>query len=770
MDEDLPQDSRFAQLFAPIKDLTKNWDIDLATLLQVYMHDLDSLQINIMPPSQSQHSPTSAVGSKSQGKSSLLNFAEAAFLVQGSAQIYSRKVEYLYELTLNLLDFLASRKPAAPTANGFEDGDDPPPDQAPRTRGRKARNQTADDEDECFASLDSIQESADIDLIEEDESTPVKRKKRHTRSQKFIKAVPLDLVPLEEFEKSDVPLTTRTGEVVGKKDDFRINTCYTHASGALLLNVANSRLVDLPDDPNATLVAIPSLHFDDDASSSQPATPTVAGAEIAAVGAATPSNPPDHFDDSPRDDDDDTTMHVDTADEADGVVEAPADLVADGDSVNEVERHDALRGRRERENLADSAEVIAAKQRAAVENAFAFLEPFEKDYHTNNNKDKKKRLVDKPAQKGRRKTYRFPECLSTKENNKDKSKKRKRGQKNDDKAGDLTLKSTQQTVSQFLESVTGISKRNKFPKNPLKVVAYGELDDLFYVEMKRRSKRHALRNSLARKSVANEETFPIQKDNEERQRPTPIDYNDTQLDRDLLAIFEGPDLPDEESTDGEADNGAPLETPGPNVDNGADLVGDGVNRQAAPLNDKDFDGGFGDLVDNDAMLPNFAAGEPLASGKTYEQLVREQVEQFMSNAHQSINLTDLAQRVHDWERKIAPALAVEETRRLFDVNIYGDEILRFLMRKMGQNGQEALVVPFADFVDEKERFEICRYALASLMLANHENIEIVQSGSTEESVNTMTMKYLTSKRHYKQVEQYVAPSRVGNEENEDSRV
>lgn len=93
MDEDLPQDSRFAQIFAPIKDLAKNWDIDLSQLLQAYMHDLDALEINLLPPSQSQHSPNSiAAPTKSQSKSSFMNFAEAAFLVQVYTSISIRMI------------------------------------------------------------------------------------------------------------------------------------------------------------------------------------------------------------------------------------------------------------------------------------------------------------------------------------------------------------------------------------------------------------------------------------------------------------------------------------------------------------------------------------------------------------------------------------------------------------------------------------------------------------------------------------------------------
>jgi hypothetical protein len=42
--------------------------------------------------------------------------------------------------------------------------------------------------------------------------------------------VPISFIPLSDFEKSDVPLFSRTNakEQIGKKDDFRINSCHIY--------------------------------------------------------------------------------------------------------------------------------------------------------------------------------------------------------------------------------------------------------------------------------------------------------------------------------------------------------------------------------------------------------------------------------------------------------------------------------------------------------------------------------------------------------------
>ena len=118
---------RFAHLLQPIRDLAQNWHIDLATELEDYLQELDSLTVLIDPSPSSLSSPTSS--SSSPASSSLpLNFAEAALLIQGSACVYSKKVEYLYSLLYATLDVVIDKakkdgqKASSINAEG-EDGD-----------------------------------------------------------------------------------------------------------------------------------------------------------------------------------------------------------------------------------------------------------------------------------------------------------------------------------------------------------------------------------------------------------------------------------------------------------------------------------------------------------------------------------------------------------------------------------------------------------------------------------------------------------------------
>eukprot|EP00658_Telonema_sp_P-2_P085460 TRINITY_DN9748_c0_g1_i2.p1 TRINITY_DN9748_c0_g1~~TRINITY_DN9748_c0_g1_i2.p1 ORF type:complete len:644 (+),score=133.08 TRINITY_DN9748_c0_g1_i2:122-2053(+) len=98
------------QLLKPIRDLSENWSIDIAQELESYLHELGDIQISF-------------------GAGESLNFAEAALLIQGSACIYGKKVEYLHALVFKVMEMLAARN--AEENNGDEseqpaltDGDD----------------------------------------------------------------------------------------------------------------------------------------------------------------------------------------------------------------------------------------------------------------------------------------------------------------------------------------------------------------------------------------------------------------------------------------------------------------------------------------------------------------------------------------------------------------------------------------------------------------------------------------------------------------------
>ncbi|KAK3016356.1 hypothetical protein RJ639_005740, partial [Escallonia herrerae] len=79
----------------PLRDLESNWSVDLAKNLEEYLLKICSGEIT---------------GEIDDGGRLSVNFAEAALLLQGSIQVYSRKVEYLYSLVLHALEFISQKK------------------------------------------------------------------------------------------------------------------------------------------------------------------------------------------------------------------------------------------------------------------------------------------------------------------------------------------------------------------------------------------------------------------------------------------------------------------------------------------------------------------------------------------------------------------------------------------------------------------------------------------------------------------------------------
>ena len=97
------QDLRFVNLLKPIKDLTANWSVPLSNYLQDYLEEIKEVELEL------------------DGQTAKLNFAEAALLLQGSVSVYSKKVEFLWQNVLRMLDLLASKKALEEAENGEED-------------------------------------------------------------------------------------------------------------------------------------------------------------------------------------------------------------------------------------------------------------------------------------------------------------------------------------------------------------------------------------------------------------------------------------------------------------------------------------------------------------------------------------------------------------------------------------------------------------------------------------------------------------------------
>ncbi|VDK65649.1 unnamed protein product [Onchocerca ochengi] len=205
--------TRYAFLLQPIRDLQKNWDIDISHLLEEFVERIREL---------SDHSGSEDVGIGREGK---FNFAEAAILIQGSTMVYGKKVEYVHGLARDFYEQLRDKKISQKRNSDMENVED------------DVDEITQEPDDPCeliqFTNLRSVDWKT---LMLKSEAKP----------PPLLPQIPISLMPLADFEKTNVPLYSSRNlkELIGKKDDFIINTGFIHKSGALLLDLVNAELLN----------------------------------------------------------------------------------------------------------------------------------------------------------------------------------------------------------------------------------------------------------------------------------------------------------------------------------------------------------------------------------------------------------------------------------------------------------------------------------------------------------------------------------------------
>nr|XP_048300800.1 condensin-2 complex subunit H2 isoform X3 [Myodes glareolus] len=150
-----------------------------------------------------------------EGKTTM-NFIEAALLIQGSACVYSKKVEYLYSLVYQALDFISGKRQAKQLSLAQEDGNN-----------RAVSSGTPYETEDEFLSLDDFPDSrANVDLKNDQISSELL----------IIPLVPMALVAPDEVEKNSSPLYSCQGEVLASRKDFRMNTCTPDPRGSFMLD------------------------------------------------------------------------------------------------------------------------------------------------------------------------------------------------------------------------------------------------------------------------------------------------------------------------------------------------------------------------------------------------------------------------------------------------------------------------------------------------------------------------------------------------------
>ncbi|XP_058424008.1 condensin-2 complex subunit H2 isoform X4 [Diceros bicornis minor] len=602
-------EARFAHLLQPIRDLTKNWEVDVAAQLGEYLEELDQICISF-----------------DEGKTTM-NFIEAALLIQGSACVYSKKVEYLYSLVYQALDFISGKKRAKQLSSAREDG----------ASGDASSRATQEVEDE-FLSLDDLPDSrASVDLRNDQAPSEVL----------IVPLLPMALVAPDEVEKNDSPLYSCQGEVLASRKDFRMNTCTPHPRGAFMLEPVGvspmetllprnqkeaRRAEEQPMEVPGCSSLVPALSISQEPGTS-PGGPMVGG----------------------EGEDEDAEGAADLPE-----VMAP-EVSLEPQEPRTLQQSDAQPGRcvlRERREALEPASRLQE-----TPDPWQSLDPFDS-------------LDAKPFKKGR--PYSVPPCV-------EESPGQKRKRKGAAKLQDFH----QWYLATYAEHTDSRRPRRKGP-------SFADMEVLYWQHV--REQLETLRKLQRREKAerwlprAEEGLWPEEEDRLEDSLEDLEAAADELLEAEEYAEPEG-------AEPGEA----------------ADLA------------------------------------EAMPATLSYEELVRRNVELFITTSQKFVQETELSQRIRDWEDTIQPLLQEQEQHVPFDIHTYGDQVVS----RFSQLNQWC---PFAELVAGQPAFEVCRSMLASLQLANDYTVEITQQPGLEEAVDTMSLRLLTHQRAHKRFQTYAAPS------------
>ncbi|KAM7115058.1 condensin-2 complex subunit H2 isoform 3-T3 [Molossus nigricans] len=609
-------EARFAHLLQPIRDLTKNWEVDVAAQLGEYLEELDQICISF-----------------DEGKTTM-NFVEAALLIQGSACVYSKKVEYLYSLVYQALDFISGKRQAR-QLSAQEDG-------AIRDASSRASRQVEDE----FLSLDDLPDTrANVDLRSEQCPSEVV----------IVPLLPMALVALDEMEKNNNPLYSCQGEVLASRKDFRMNTCTPHPRGAFMLEPVGLSPMEtlLPRRGEGSGVG----PGEAERAEEQPM-------EVSVIRSPVPvpsiSQEPGTSPEGPR-----PGHGGEDEDDAEGAAELPEaeapEVPLEPQEPRSPQQSTAQPRRFDLRERPEALEPVS--QLKETPDPWQSLDPFNS-------------LDSKPFKKGR--PYSVPACVEEAP-----------GQKRKRKGATKLQDFHQWCLATYADHADGRRPRRKGP-------SFADMEVLYWTHVKEQLEtlRKLQRREVAKRWLprAEEGLWPVEED---------------RLEDSLQELGAADDFLEPE-------------------------------EYAEPDGAK-----LGEAADLEA--------EAMPASLSYEELVRRNVELFITTSQKFVQETELSQRVRDWEDSIQPLLQEQEQHMPFDIHIYGDQ----MVSRFSQLNQWC---PFATLVAGQPAFEVCRAMLASLQLANDHTVEITQQPGLEAAVDTMSLRLLTHQRAHKRFQTYAAPS------------
>ncbi|NXO46430.1 CNDH2 protein, partial [Locustella ochotensis] len=143
-------------------------------------------------------------------------------------------------------------------------------------------------------------------------------------------------------------------------------------------------------------------------------------------------------------------------------------------------------------------------------------------------------------------------------------------------------------------------------------------------------------------------------------------------------------------------------------------------------------------------------------------------ELFMASSQKFAQETELSQRIRLWEERMEPLL--QEQARTQDglgapgwAGTPGECRAPFSVRAYGQALTQRCAEPgrwhsLASLVAGQPPFEVCRYLLASLQLANDAEVELAQEAGLEEALDTARLRLLSARPAHERFQNFQLPS------------
>lgn len=658
------REKRFAHLLEPIRDLASNWHIDLASELEEYLQELEHIHISF-----------------DQGKTQL-NFAEAALLIQGSACVYSKKVEYLYSLLYQTLDALIDKRHKQKQSSIRADGTDSDLD---------AILSRLEDDSELLALDDELNEAKNIDLNEKN-STQLDQSYNNDR-------VNTNVILRPAMSLLNQALTTE--EKQDGAQSFKISNCLVHSSGALLLEEKEMHQLD---------PSFRRIHSVSDLPFGSPKALLLEHKQNMSMNNSVEMQPFDGF----GDDDDDHGGDIGYEHAEHGNEDNAMDVSTDAASNAPV----AAANKKSVRFADDSVLAVAQAEPeyvAPMDDPWALLDAHESTSPASSSV--------RPFRKGR--APRTSAALR---------------QQNSATSSATTylslLESTRGDVMNVVLRKRAVEENIFRPANSSLHALYVTHVMRVKEEAKKKglhssstTQRHsrtarATSNTLSpRKSALSAATSStssasVSHDGLMNEFVPLADVDDDGLD---FGVGEPEGLGDDlffgsgpaSGLDGLA----------------AHTSHEGTHLANNPWADREE-------IDEKVEEKTQTEQDLLDVSKTYEDLCRQHIEHYQRTAEQYLSSSALSRRVHEWQSKLEPILEDEALHPPYDIQICGKEIIHTLVEHLPEHKSEdsehpeelqKVTVNFQETVKGKPRYEVCRLFLAALQLANNGNLFISPS-------------------------------------------